>query len=151
MVNIGEYSMCLLFIYCKTNNLTKGKRYERLFQTQGKSYYCDQGIGCWLDDLLRHGLHHLRQSCHPHECGNPGQSDAPWRHFPGDDYRDRHRNFGHGSLCERSLCLAPGMGLNAMFTYTICKGMGFAWQEALGMVFICGLINIIITVTKIRK
>jgi len=47
--------------------------------------------------------------------------------------------------------VAPGMGLNAFFTYTVCFGLGFAWQEALAMVFICGIINIIITVTKIRK
>lgn len=46
---------------------------------------------------------------------------------------------------------APGMGLNAFFTYTVCFGLGFTWQEALAMVFICGLINITITVTKIRK
>ncbi|MDR2648509.1 MAG: NCS2 family permease [Clostridiales bacterium] len=46
---------------------------------------------------------------------------------------------------------APGMGLNAFFTFTVCFGMGFAWQEALAMVFICGLINIIITITKLRK
>jgi len=43
------------------------------------------------------------------------------------------------------------MGLNAFFTYTVCFSLGFAWQEALAMVFICGIINIIITVTKIRK
>ncbi|NLO83587.1 MAG: NCS2 family permease [Clostridiales bacterium] len=46
---------------------------------------------------------------------------------------------------------APGMGLNAFFTYTVCFGLGFSWQQALAMVFLCGLINIIITVTKIRK
>jgi AGZA family xanthine/uracil permease-like MFS transporter len=46
---------------------------------------------------------------------------------------------------------APGMGLNAFFTYTVCFGLGFNWQQALAMVFICGIINIIITVTKIRK
>lgn len=46
---------------------------------------------------------------------------------------------------------APGMGLNAFFTFTICFGLGFSWQEALALVFICGIINIIITVTKIRK
>ncbi|WP_204487340.1 NCS2 family permease [Caldicoprobacter guelmensis] len=46
---------------------------------------------------------------------------------------------------------APGMGLNAFFTYTVCLGLGFKWQQALAMVFICGLINIFITVTKIRK
>lgn len=46
---------------------------------------------------------------------------------------------------------APGMGLNAFFTFTIVMGMGFKWQEALAMVFICGIINILITVTKVRK
>ena len=46
---------------------------------------------------------------------------------------------------------APGMGLNAFFVYTVCFGLGFTWQQALSMVFICGIINIIITVTKVRK
>ncbi|MDN5277261.1 MAG: adenine/guanine/hypoxanthine permease [Clostridiales bacterium] len=46
---------------------------------------------------------------------------------------------------------APGMGLNAFFTYTVCLGLGFSWKQALAMVFICGLINIFIIVTKIRK
>ncbi|MBP3673847.1 MAG: NCS2 family permease [Oscillospiraceae bacterium] len=46
---------------------------------------------------------------------------------------------------------APGMGLNAFFTYTVCFGLGFTWQQALSMVFICGLINILITVTNVRK
>ena len=46
---------------------------------------------------------------------------------------------------------APGMGLNAFFVYTVCQGLGFTWQQALSMVFICGLLNIFITVTKLRK
>ena len=46
---------------------------------------------------------------------------------------------------------APGMGLNAFFVYTVCFGLGFTWQQALSMVFICGILNIIITVTKVRK
>lgn len=46
---------------------------------------------------------------------------------------------------------APGMGLNAFFVYTVCFALQFSWQQALSMVFICGLINIIITITKIRK
>lgn len=46
---------------------------------------------------------------------------------------------------------APGMGLNAFFVYTVCFTLGFTWQQALSMVFICGLFNILITVTKIRK
>ena len=46
---------------------------------------------------------------------------------------------------------APGMGLNAFFAYTVCMGLQFTWQQALAMVFICGIINILITVTKLRK
>lgn len=46
---------------------------------------------------------------------------------------------------------APGMGLNAFFTYTVVFALGFSWEQALALVFICGLLNIFITVTKIRK
>src|SRR5659263_690379 len=47
--------------------------------------------------------------------------------------------------------LAPGMGLNAFFTFTVCGVMGFTWQQALAMVLITGVINIIITVTGMRR
>lgn len=46
---------------------------------------------------------------------------------------------------------APAMGLNAFFVYTICFSLKFTWQQALSMVFICGVLNILITVTKVRK
>jgi AGZA family xanthine/uracil permease-like MFS transporter len=46
---------------------------------------------------------------------------------------------------------APGMGLNALFVSFVTMSSGFTWQQALAMVFICGIINIIITVTQIRK
>lgn len=46
---------------------------------------------------------------------------------------------------------APGMGLNAFFTFTVCIGMKYSWQQALTLVFICGIINILITVTNVRK
>lgn len=46
---------------------------------------------------------------------------------------------------------SAGLGLNALFTYTICGSLGFSWQEALAMVFISGVINVLITVTSIRK
>ncbi len=56
-----------------------------------------------------------------------------------------------GLVANVPYATAPGMGLNAFFTYTVCLGMQFKWQEALAMVFICGLINILITVTQVRK
>lgn len=56
-----------------------------------------------------------------------------------------------GLFANVPYALAPGMGLNAFFTYTVCFGLGFTWQETLCMVFLCGLINILITVTKVRQ
>lgn len=46
--------------------------------------------------------------------------------------------------------LAPGMGLNAFFVYTVCNGMGYSWQFALTAVLIEGLIFILLTVTNLR-
>ena len=45
---------------------------------------------------------------------------------------------------------APGMGLNAFFTYPVCFTLGFSWQQCLAMVFICGIINVIITQLEIE-
>lgn len=47
--------------------------------------------------------------------------------------------------------LAPGMGLNAFFVYTVCLGMGYSWQFALTAVFIEGLLFILMTITNIRE
>lgn len=49
------------------------------------------------------------------------------------------------------LALAPGMGLNAFFAYTICLTLGFSWQFALTAVLLEGIIFIILTVTNLRK
>jgi AGZA family xanthine/uracil permease-like MFS transporter len=56
-----------------------------------------------------------------------------------------------GLFANVPYALAPGMGLNAFFTFTVCSAFGFRWQEALALVFLCGLINVAITVTKVRK
>ncbi len=47
--------------------------------------------------------------------------------------------------------LAPGMGLNAFFVFSVCMGMGYSWQFALTAVFIEGLIFILLTVTNVRE
>ena len=47
--------------------------------------------------------------------------------------------------------LAPGMGLNAFFVYSVCLGMGYSWQFALTAVLIEGLIFIVLTLTNIRE
>lgn len=47
--------------------------------------------------------------------------------------------------------MAPGMGLNAFFAFTVVAAMGFSWQQALGAVFISGCIFLLLTVTGIRS
>ncbi|HMD60562.1 MAG TPA: NCS2 family permease [Opitutaceae bacterium] len=49
------------------------------------------------------------------------------------------------------IAMAPGMGINAFFTYTICLGKGLPWNEALGMVFINGIIFLSLSVSGIRE
>ena len=54
-------------------------------------------------------------------------------------------------LANYPFALAPGMGLNASFTYSVCLTMGISWHVALTAVFVEGLIFIFLTVTSIRE
>ncbi|MEG0440644.1 MAG: NCS2 family permease, partial [Solibacillus sp.] len=56
-----------------------------------------------------------------------------------------------GLLANYPIALAPGMGLNAFFAYTVVLGMGYTWQFALCAVFIEGLIFILLTITNVRE
>lgn len=56
-----------------------------------------------------------------------------------------------GLLANYPVALAPGMGVNALFAYTICLGMGYSWQAALAAVLVSGIIFLLITVTGIRQ
>ena len=47
--------------------------------------------------------------------------------------------------------LAPGMGMNAFFTYTVVGSMGYSWQVGLGAVFLSGVLFVIISVTRLRR
>lgn len=56
-----------------------------------------------------------------------------------------------GVLANYPVALAPGMGVNALFAFTLCGSMGYSWQAALAAVFLSGIIFILISVTGIRK
>ena len=56
-----------------------------------------------------------------------------------------------GGLANYPIALAPGMGLNAYFTYTVVKGMDVPWQTALGAVFLSGVAFLLLTVFGIRQ
>ena len=56
-----------------------------------------------------------------------------------------------GLYANWPIAMAPGMGLNAFFAFTVVGAMGFTWQQALGAVFISGCIFLILTVTGVRR
>lgn len=56
-----------------------------------------------------------------------------------------------GLVANYPVALASGMGVNALFAYTICGQMGLSWAAALSAVFISGVIFILISVTGVRK
>lgn len=56
-----------------------------------------------------------------------------------------------GLIVNYPIALAPGMGLNAFYAFTVVIGMGVPWQVALGAVFLSGIVFILLTVTRIRQ
>lgn len=60
-------------------------------------------------------------------------------------------SFIMGILANYPIALAPGMGMNAFFTFTVVQGMGHSWQIALGCVFISGVLFVLISIFRIRE
>jgi AGZA family xanthine/uracil permease-like MFS transporter len=56
-----------------------------------------------------------------------------------------------GFLTNYPLALAPGMGINAYFAFTVCLGLGVSWQSALGLVFVNGVVFLALSVTGLRE
>ncbi|MFC4161426.1 NCS2 family permease [Chitinimonas lacunae] len=56
-----------------------------------------------------------------------------------------------GLVANYPIALAPGMGLNAYFTFTVVKGMGVPWETALGAVFLSGVVFIAVSLFKVRE
>ena len=56
-----------------------------------------------------------------------------------------------GLYANYPIALAPGMSLNAYFTYSVCLGLHVPWRTALGVVFISGVLFLVLTVTRIRE
>src|SRR5258706_14395423 len=56
-----------------------------------------------------------------------------------------------GLYANYPIALAPGMSLNAYFTYSVCLGMHVPWRTALGVIFISGVFFLILTVMRIRE
>ena len=56
-----------------------------------------------------------------------------------------------GLYANYPIALAPGMSLNAYFTYSVCLGMHVPWRTALGVIFFSGVFFLVLTVTRVRE
>ena len=119
---------------------------EKFFHLKENGTTVSTEIVAGLTTFFRDELHHRRQSADP-----APDRHAVGRRVPGNVIAAIIGTLVMGLFANVPYAQAAGMGLNAFFTYTVCFGLKFTWQETLCMVFLCGLINIIITVTKIRR
>ncbi|HUV06157.1 MAG TPA: NCS2 family permease, partial [Spirochaetia bacterium] len=85
---------------------------------------------------------------------NPGILSAAGMSFPGVLFATvlvcAFSSVAMGLYTNLPFALAPGMGINAFFTFTLVLGMKVSWQTALGAVFISGIIFIILSITNVR-
>lgn len=118
---------------------------EKYF-TCRKPHRCQNRGNCRYHHVHDNGLHPCSESEHPERHGN-GQRCCLYSHcpcIPGCHPAD-------GCICQLSFVLAPGMGLNAYFAYTVVLQMGYTWQMALAAVFVEGLIFIALSLTNVRE
>ncbi len=85
---------------------------------------------------------------------NPGILSDSGMSFPGVLFAtvlvSAFSSIAMGILANLPYCVAPGMGINAFFTFTLVLGMGINWQTALGAVFVSGIVFILLSVTGVR-
>jgi adenine/guanine/hypoxanthine permease len=81
----------------------------------------------------------------------PGASDVPAQLLSATALAAAFGSILMGLLGRMPIAVAPGMGLNAYFTYTVVLGQGLSWQAALGAVFVSGIVFLILTVSGLRE
>src|SRR5229473_4449709 len=123
------------------------RRIDRaLFQAGGKPDDRAARAPRRADHVYDDGLHHRRQSANPRASRHARRRRAVRHlHFLGG------ASLVMGLYANYPIALAPGMSLNAYFTYSVCLGMHIPWQTALGVVFFSGVLFILLTVTRVRE
>jgi hypothetical protein len=97
-------------------------------------------------DISHDGLHHRGQSADPREGG-----DAAGRVFVATCLAAAVATAVMGLYAKYPIALAPGMGLNAFFAFTIVLTYKYTWQQALWAVFLSGVLFFIVSVLRIRE
>lgn len=119
---------------------------DKLFKLKRERYRRSYRGSRWFNNFLCNELYSL---CKPTNTFT--NRNACSGRLPSDDYWCSSGYLDDGFYANLPYAQAPGMGLNAFFTFTVVFGLGYSWQEALAMVFICGIISLIITLTNVRK
>ena len=87
----------------------------------------------------------------PGMLGSIGDGMTPGAVFTATAIASAIATFSMAFLANLPIALAPGMGLNAFFTYTVVFGMGYSWQTALTAVFVEGIIFVLLSLANVRE
>ena len=112
----------------------RGKRLiDRYFKLTENQTTVKQETAGWPHDFCDHGLHYRREPADPRPGWYAGRGRRIcYVHLGG------RRNLVMGLYANYPIALAPGMSLNAYFTYAVCLNMHVPWQTALAVVFFSG-------------
>ena len=100
---------------------------DKVFKLSEHGTNCSNRGSCWFDNLFCDELYPLRK---PSNVVTNRYASSRSLHC--NDYWIRCRDLDDGFYANLPYAQAPGMGLNAFFTFTVVFGMGYSWQEALG-------------------
>ena len=119
---------------------------EKLFHLKENHTDVKTEIMAGITTFGDHGLHPRCQSQHPFRCRN-GPRCSLYCYCISSFIATCLMAL----LSNYPFVLAPGMGLNAYFAYTVVLGMGYSWQQALVAVFVEGIIFILLSLTNVRE
>lgn len=141
----------MLRFFCNHNNVKKTggdvlNKVQKFFDFEENKTTMSREIGAGITTFLAMSYILFVNPSILEQAGMPNQAV-----FLATIFASAISTLAIGLIANVPYALGPGMGLNAFFTYTVVISLGFTWQEALSMVFICGLINVLITVTNIRR
>ena len=118
---------------------------EKLFALKESDTSLRRGIRCGSHEFYDDFIYNLRATLNAFVVRH-----GLWCRYGRDLPLQRTRDVMHGIFYELSRCIGSCMGLNAYFVFDLCIGSGMPWQEALGIVFIAGMLFLILSFVGVR-
>ena len=124
----------------------KGRVFEKLFHLSAKKTNVKTEFLAGLSTFFIYGLRGCCKSGDPFYCGNGSHSC-----LLGNCVILGYRLFCHRNIWNFPFALAPCMGLNAYFVFSVCGDMGLTWQQGLGCVFLSGMLFVILGMFGVQQ